>query len=96
MRQWALERWEENTLVDLAQELTQLKNEIRAERVHEQVRIEQEQRRREKEAAERAERRQKIRESVALATGLGGRPSTQRVANGSGAGTSTGSARPSR
>ncbi|KAJ6571760.1 cyclin-like protein [Mycena capillaripes] len=86
MRQWALERWEENTLVDLAQELTQLKNEIRAERVHEQVRLEQEQQRRETEAAERAERRQKIRESVALATGSGARLSTQRVASGSGLG----------
>ncbi|KAJ7627602.1 g2/mitotic-specific cyclin cdc13 [Mycena polygramma] len=85
MRQWALERWEENTLVDLGQELTQLKNEIRAERVHEQVRIEQEERRREKEATERAERRQKIRESVALATASSTRPSAQRVASGSGA-----------
>ncbi|KAJ7136033.1 cyclin-like protein [Mycena epipterygia] len=84
MRQWALERWEEGTLVDIAEELTQLKNEIRAERVHEEVRIEQEQRRREQEAAERLERRLKIRESVALATGSGsGRPSTQRVASGS-------------
>ncbi|KAJ7151126.1 g2/mitotic-specific cyclin cdc13 [Mycena filopes] len=43
MRQWALERWEENALVDLGQELAQLKNEIRVERVHEEVRIEQEQ-----------------------------------------------------
>ncbi|KAJ6590582.1 g2/mitotic-specific cyclin cdc13 [Mycena vulgaris] len=82
MRQWALERWEEGTLVDIAQELTQLKNEIRAERVHEEVRVEQEQRRREKEAAERAERRAKIRQSVAYATGSV--PSAQRVTSGSG------------
>ncbi|KAJ7096702.1 g2/mitotic-specific cyclin cdc13 [Mycena belliarum] len=81
MRQWALERWEEGTLVDLAVELTQLKNEIRVERVHEEVRLEQEERRREKEAADRAVRRLKIRESVALATG--GRPSAGRVASGS-------------
>ncbi|KAJ7695488.1 cyclin-like protein [Mycena rosella] len=94
MRQWALERWEEGTLVDLAEELTQLKNEIRAERVHEEVRVEQEEQRREKEAAERAERRLKIRESVALATASGSRPSAQRVASGS-AGMSR-LARPSR
>ncbi|KAJ7787177.1 cyclin-like protein [Mycena olivaceomarginata] len=97
MRQWALERWEENTLVDLGAELSQLKTEIRAERVHEQVRIEQEQLRREQEeaervaeqaerAAERAQRRLKTSGSAALATGVGGRPSTQRVASGSGAG----------
>ncbi|KAF8189887.1 cyclin-like protein [Mycena galopus ATCC 62051] len=87
MRQWALERWEENTLVDLAVELSQLKSEIRAERVHEQVRMEQEQLRREQEeaerAAERAGRRSRIRDSVAQATALGGRPSTDRVASGS-------------
>ncbi|KAJ7039842.1 g2/mitotic-specific cyclin cdc13 [Mycena alexandri] len=110
MRQWALERWQENALVDLAQELSQLKSEIRAERIHEEVRIEQEQLRREREAAERAEkqeqdaaeraeRRQKIRDSVALATGSGPRLSAQRMAsgNGSGAGLSTrGLARSSR
>ncbi|KAJ7484734.1 g2/mitotic-specific cyclin cdc13 [Mycena latifolia] len=83
MRQWALERWEEGTLVDIAAELTQLKNEIRAERVHEEVRAEQEQRRREKEAAERVERRLKIRESVALATGSA-RPSAQRASGSAG------------
>ncbi|KAK7019044.1 cyclin N-terminal domain-containing protein [Favolaschia claudopus] len=82
MRQWALERWEENTLVDLPAELAQIKAEIRAERVHEQVRLEQEELRREKEAAERAERRQKIRGSMAL---VSSRSSTQRVASGSGA-----------
>ncbi|KAK7046682.1 cyclin N-terminal domain-containing protein [Favolaschia claudopus] len=82
MRQWALERWEENTLVDLPAELAQIKAEIRAERVHEQVRLEQEELRREKEASERAERRQKIRGSMAL---VSSRSSTQRVASGSGA-----------
>ncbi|KAJ6631143.1 cyclin-like protein [Mycena sp. CBHHK59/15] len=87
----ALERWEESTLIDLAQELTQLKNEIRAERVHEEVRIEQEQRQREKEAAERAEKRLKIRESVALVTGSG-----RRVASGSGSGVTSRLSRPSR
>ncbi|KAF7349261.1 hypothetical protein MSAN_01715600 [Mycena sanguinolenta] len=90
MRQWALERWDENTLVDLAAELASLKTEIRAERVHEQVRMEQEQLRRDQEeaerTAERAERRLRVRDSVALATGLGGRPSTQRTGSGSNAG----------
>ncbi|KAJ7755384.1 g2/mitotic-specific cyclin cdc13 [Mycena maculata] len=100
MRQWALERWEEGMTVDIAQELTQLKNEIRAERVHEEVRLEQEQRRRDQETVERAERRSKIRESVALATGSmsNGRPSisAQRVASGSGPSASTRLTRPSR
>ncbi|KAJ7234626.1 cyclin-like protein [Mycena haematopus] len=90
MRQWALERWEESTLVDLAGELSQIKNEIRAERIHEQVRMEQEELRQEeeeaKQAAARAERRLRIRDSEALVTGLGGRPSTQRAASGSNAG----------
>ncbi|KAJ7207109.1 g2/mitotic-specific cyclin cdc13 [Mycena pura] len=83
MREWALERWDEGATVDLVQELKQLKDEIRAQRIHDEVRLEQEQQRREKEAAERADRRQKIRESVALASG---RLSTQRIASGSGAG----------
>ncbi|KAF7350463.1 Cyclin N-terminal domain-containing protein [Mycena venus] len=107
MRQWALERWEENTLVDLAQELTQLKTEIRAERVHEQVRVEQEQARLEqeqqrrekeleKELAERAERRHERQQKLSKLTALGGRPSTQGVASGSGAILSAGFARSSR
>ncbi|KAF7323910.1 Cyclin N-terminal domain-containing protein [Mycena kentingensis (nom. inval.)] len=85
MRAWALERWSEGSTVDLAQELDQLKNEIRAERVHEQYRLEQEQLKQEQEAAERAERRQKIRDSVALAHAeLSRRPSTSRLPSGSG------------
>ncbi|KAF7289887.1 Cyclin N-terminal domain-containing protein [Mycena indigotica] len=80
MRQWALERWDENTTVDLAVDLDQLKNEIRAERVHEEVRLEQEQRQQQKEAAERAERRQKIRDSVALANAEIGRHTSSKGA----------------
>ncbi|CAK5272264.1 unnamed protein product [Mycena citricolor] len=67
MRKWAEERWEEGTLVDLAQALPQLRNEIREERIYQEVRLEQEQRRLERESGDRAERRRKIRESVTTA-----------------------------
>ncbi|KAJ7057864.1 g2/mitotic-specific cyclin cdc13 [Mycena amicta] len=64
MRQWALERWTEGSTVDL--------------RIHEEVRLEQEQ----KEAAEKAERRQKVRNSVALANAeLSRRASSSRLEN---------------
>nr|GAT48507.1 predicted protein [Mycena chlorophos] len=80
MRTWALERWDEGATVDLVQELDTLKNEIRAARVHEEIRREQEQIKHQQEAAERAERRQKIRASVAHTNAeLSRRPSSSRL-----------------
>lgn len=43
MREWALERWTEGSLIDLTHELPRIKAEIKLDREQEELRLQQEQ-----------------------------------------------------